>query len=640
MNSRRQYIKGISCMLLILFLISSVPSYAATFPDVSESHWAYQYVEKMVKLGIINGYDDGTFKPKNSLTFLENIKLISGLVNLTPQEKTASSYAYSAILSDLNVPDWARESLEKCLYKGVISETELRSAHKAGMLAPGTKFVPARIDVSVWLGKAMGFDKVKVDENIGYLYKDLKPEHQKYKPILYLLINAGVLNNEGMGDYYFEPSSAVLREQMTKMLATAYDYLQSNNPDDTPKPDDPPKTAETEVIRSVVNKVTTIGANSFITIIDRYNEEVAYIIDSKTTITVDNKAASIAQIVEGQDVEITTLKNDKTAISVKATSVEEDIEGIVKSISPSSYKITVEYQKDRATKTMEFSVDRYADITLSGKDADLYDIKVGDKVYLVTKNHIVLEIEGIPQSGKVSGVIKSIDSEKIGSTTIYYITVTDSKNVSREYEIDSKAYIYRNNRSAKIEDLKVGDEVDLILKYDIVMDIDAYVVEREIEGYVVGMNTRLNKDPEIFIKNKETKKEEGPYIIISDAIIKIDNVTGSARDIREGYYVELVVEGDEIVELYADSRGSESSIYGKIKSISSKNKSFVLIVDNFTSDDIEFGEEITIYTAPDVIITDRRLSKLDFSYLTKGDILSITGYYDGSSFIADTIMIR
>ncbi len=47
-----------------------------TFADVSIDYWASGYINAACGLGIINGYEDGTFKPDNYITYAETIKML------------------------------------------------------------------------------------------------------------------------------------------------------------------------------------------------------------------------------------------------------------------------------------------------------------------------------------------------------------------------------------------------------------------------------------------------------------------------------------------------------------------------------------------------------------------------------------
>ena len=48
----------------------------ALFPDIPENHWAYDYVMKLARAGIIEGYEDGQFKGDRMMTRYEFAALI------------------------------------------------------------------------------------------------------------------------------------------------------------------------------------------------------------------------------------------------------------------------------------------------------------------------------------------------------------------------------------------------------------------------------------------------------------------------------------------------------------------------------------------------------------------------------------
>lgn len=71
------------------------------FPDVIESDWFYDHVKKAVDLGVVTGYEDGTFKPANNINFAESLKIILLAFGEEPAE-TATSKPYS----DVELTDW------------------------------------------------------------------------------------------------------------------------------------------------------------------------------------------------------------------------------------------------------------------------------------------------------------------------------------------------------------------------------------------------------------------------------------------------------------------------------------------------------------------------------------------------------
>ena len=79
------------------------------FSDVSKDSYSYEAIDFMMNNKIISGYEDGTFKPKNSITRAEFAKIISSLV-----------YADTALGTNCPCTDislnWAKEHIEK-IYK-------------------------------------------------------------------------------------------------------------------------------------------------------------------------------------------------------------------------------------------------------------------------------------------------------------------------------------------------------------------------------------------------------------------------------------------------------------------------------------------------------------------------------------------
>ena len=61
----------LSVLLLVVFVLTSTvltPAFAAGFSDVAETDKYSKAVTTLNTLGIINGYEDGTFKPENNVT--------------------------------------------------------------------------------------------------------------------------------------------------------------------------------------------------------------------------------------------------------------------------------------------------------------------------------------------------------------------------------------------------------------------------------------------------------------------------------------------------------------------------------------------------------------------------------------------
>lgn len=221
--------------------IKSFNGAVSRFKDVPVSHWAYPYIDNMVKLGYLSGYDNGTFKPANNLTFIEAMSILSRLTNPTETEKGIAQVEYKILLDKLKVEHtWAREALSIALYKDIVSKDELVNANNKGLLNKNIN----KITVSVFMARAMDLEEVAKSKTVIFLYykdtESIEPSQRKY---LDVLLDAKVIDSQGEGDGKFNPNSVLTRQVMATMLSNASDYIKKNPI--TPVPDTS-KPVETE----------------------------------------------------------------------------------------------------------------------------------------------------------------------------------------------------------------------------------------------------------------------------------------------------------------------------------------------------------------------------------------------------------
>lgn len=77
--------------------------YGASFADVTPDAWYYNYIGYIEKFGVITGYEDGTFKPQNTITRAEFVTMASRFATVTKEFKcdftdvTTEHWAYDYI---------------------------------------------------------------------------------------------------------------------------------------------------------------------------------------------------------------------------------------------------------------------------------------------------------------------------------------------------------------------------------------------------------------------------------------------------------------------------------------------------------------------------------------------------------------
>lgn len=112
--------KLLSVLVVTLLLCVNIPgvagaaTYPKTFTDVSENNAYYDVIHKMANKGIINGYNDGTFKPNDNI----NRKQAAALINRVVDLKKTKNFKEP---SDLSKNNAYYNDLKKLIEADVIS---------------------------------------------------------------------------------------------------------------------------------------------------------------------------------------------------------------------------------------------------------------------------------------------------------------------------------------------------------------------------------------------------------------------------------------------------------------------------------------------------------------------------------------
>lgn len=271
---------------------------AASYKDVSANHWAYSQISKLSDLRIISGYDDGTFKPTRSVSYLEVLTLLKGIQNPTPAEMTQAISNMGHISDAYNVPKWAKPAVCLALQNNVISETNLKEAYKRNYInnVKNDNQFPSRELVLVYYAKALGIQpikdtsKIKVSDiaSIGNTPKSLTGDVD-IKGLYAAMIEAGIFHSFG-SDGKFNPASPLKREQMATITNFSYDYVAQHKATQSFE-----GTVEVNV---VVNNVPTFSIK------DKNGKSTSFILAKDTTVTLNGKSANKDAITPGSTVKV------------------------------------------------------------------------------------------------------------------------------------------------------------------------------------------------------------------------------------------------------------------------------------------------------------------------------------------------
>ena len=183
------------------------------FSDVPENHWAFTYVQEMVRRGVINGYADGTFKPDNHVTRAEAAKMIAKIEGLLNND-------IALTFDDVDKDAW---------YAKAIAGTQkyFNADNRGGEHNFYPNNYARRDDIFVALIKQKygGIPVLSRSEEIKKNYVDIW-ETEEYKiPYIIAAIEKGIANgyyHETHGVYTIVPYAHITRAEFATLLYKLY----------------------------------------------------------------------------------------------------------------------------------------------------------------------------------------------------------------------------------------------------------------------------------------------------------------------------------------------------------------------------------------------------------------------------------
>ncbi|MBR3297389.1 MAG: S-layer homology domain-containing protein [Firmicutes bacterium] len=177
----------------------------AKFSDVPEGYWAAEHIRNASDAGIIYGYTDGSFKPKNDVNRQEALAMIYRVLRGASLLKTEDDLSgnYTDVLDRYAFSNnGLRTSAAYFFENSVLEEADLQASEGAKSAAP-------RELIAVWASKAMGYE---ISPLSVLKYNDTASIEAPYIPYVDALYRYGIMI--GGTDGNFSPKNGVVRAEM------------------------------------------------------------------------------------------------------------------------------------------------------------------------------------------------------------------------------------------------------------------------------------------------------------------------------------------------------------------------------------------------------------------------------------------
>ncbi len=174
------------------------------FNDIS-NHWAKDYIEKLANSGIINGFEDGSFRPDASITRAEFGKILATIFKMSGSDRN--------IFTDVSNTDWFYGYVTALAERGIITGYD-------GKFAPQRNIT--RQDMAVMIYRALESAGLANKTANDLTYTDSEDVSDYAVAAVALLTDLGLLTGS---DGCFNPLNTATRAEASAIFSRLLDYL-------------------------------------------------------------------------------------------------------------------------------------------------------------------------------------------------------------------------------------------------------------------------------------------------------------------------------------------------------------------------------------------------------------------------------
>lgn len=496
-----------------------VTASAATFTDINEVSWASSTIQAVSDKGLINGYEDGTFRAKNNVTYSEAMVMVYNLMSKTGNLKASATNTlsiYQSVLNTYKIPTWSQSTVAYGLSAQILMAADLPKFTTNGVSNPAT-----RQDVAVMFGRALS-EKYDIYAGTGVNYNDVWRISNEAMPYVDLLTRLGIVTGDDSGN--FNPTANITRAEMAVMMNKTYDLLSN-------------ELANTGEITEIVNHDG-----------DYYDIDVKMDNGERNRLTLSDDNISVYNKDGSRELPISSLsKGDKVSLvfdglvitkiylldEEASAQAKYDVTGYIYSLKESE----VNFESENTGETSKYKLDENCTYYLDGKK--------------VTRKDLQNTIDDNSDKYAYAGLMTTTENEKVNGVrqdvvyvTAMYVTIMDEYTHTGEVtDFSSSSVSYKMSGSNANKDAKFASGCEFYIG-DKKSDLDD--LEKLADSGTTYIKITVNKD------GKATK-----IIMAEDKFQDTStvNATYRVKGITDDYI--RVSEGGETVDY---SFGSKSNV--------------------------------------------------------------------------------
>ena len=429
--------------------LSTNPDFELLYADAADiPEAAKAYVYYAGEKGIMKGMDETTFSPNSSVTRAQVATMIFRILDAMNFTYTKGVVAkVDDVLNTLTMKTTDGDTLSYNISKEIPVRIN-GELSKVTLLEEGLEVVMTKTETGIFAIDAI---KVIPDETIIGSYKGKMTETNS-TTVKIADLETGVVTS-----YKLAVAAAITYKGEAGSLSSYVinDYVKAEIKNgEIAVIDAEPKTA---VVEKLIVDAIEFTPDVTLKLRTKNDEIVSYEVKSGASLKRNNKVAKFDDLAIGDTVDL-TLEYGIVA-SVFAIGTDKRVTGTVEEITIS--KNTSYIIVNANNKTTKYALSRDAQIKLDGKEASIYDIRLGAEVSFEASSNTIksLTVQSVAISTQVTGTIKLVN-------TSYGMIVVDAVDASGnvvEKQIfvkDTVKILDSNDGKVKsVKDLSVGQSI-------------------------------------------------------------------------------------------------------------------------------------------------------------------------------------
>lgn len=176
------------------------------FADIAGDRWSYKALAYLTAKGVTGGYEDGSFRPENSITRAEFVKIASVAFEYVYEEKEDDE-------SEFAVPDVSKADWFYPYVRGAF-EGKIATGDNDGCFNPNDRI--SRQEAAAIIFRIAAAKGVDLNGNVSISIKDISDISDWAYTAVIQLVKGGIIS--GYGDGAFRPNCDISREEAAKLI--------------------------------------------------------------------------------------------------------------------------------------------------------------------------------------------------------------------------------------------------------------------------------------------------------------------------------------------------------------------------------------------------------------------------------------